>query len=249
MSGPRVMVLRAAGINCDEDTQHAWSLAQARCDVVHLNQVIDRPGLLQDYDILTLPGGFSFGDDVSAGRIFANRMIHNLADAIHAFLDRDGLVLGICNGFQVLVESGLLRASDAGDRCSLALNTNGHYTCRWVTLECPCEGCVFLQPKRKYFLPMAHAEGRFAVADEAAFDRRRVALRYAEGTPRRGAVNPNGSFDHVAALTDATGRVLGMMPHPERFVRPTQHPFWTAGGADGEPDGLAIFTTAVGLYR
>ena len=247
MGGPRVMVLRAAGINCDDDTQHAWQLAGARCDVVHLNNVIDQPRLLEDYDVLTVPGGFSFGDDVSAGRIFANRMIHNLSEALKAFIDRQGLILGICNGFQVLVEAGLLTTNDT-ERCSLALNTNGHYTCRWVTLESSSNPCAFLQPGRQYFLPMAHAEGRFAVADEATFDRKRIALRYVEGDPRRGAVNPNGSFEDVAALTDTTGRVLGMMPHPERYVRKTQHPFWTAGGGE-EPDGLAIFQTAVSLFK
>ena len=125
MSRPRVVVIRAPGINCDEETSHAWRLAGADSEIVHLNRLIEQPRSLDRYDVLTLPGGFSFGDDISAGRIFANRIMHYLADRLRTFLQGDRLVLGICNGFQILVKAGLLNANDEGARCTLALNAGG----------------------------------------------------------------------------------------------------------------------------
>ena len=246
MADVRVIVLRAPGINCEEETQFAWRLAGAACDVVHLNRLIESPGVLGEYDILTVPGGFSYGDDVSAGRIFATRLELYLADALRGFVDRGRAVLGICNGFQVLAKCGLL--SDDGAACTLAFNDNGVYTCRWITARCDVDHCVFLERGRDYFLPMAHAEGRVCVGDDAVLDSRRVGLRYVEGAPRLGPVNPNGSAQDVAGLTDATGLVLGMMPHPERFVHRSHCPI---GGEkfDREPDGLSILRAAVRRFQ
>lgn len=246
MSEPRVVVLRAAGINCEQETCRAWVLAGARCELMHLNRIIEHPETLDNCDILTIPGGFSYGDDLAAGRIFARRMMHYLADALPAFVDRGRLVLGICNGFQILIEAGLLTGGER-ERGALTLNASGRFVCRWVNLQAGSEPSAFLEKDRRYFLPIAHAEGRFAVANEDAFDRRRVALRYvnAEGSEPPRPANPNGSFDDVAALTDATGRVLGLMPHPERHVEHTQHPYWTATRESRVPDGLAIFRAAL----
>lgn len=246
MASVRVIVLRAAGINCEQETQFAWRLAGAACDVVHLNRVIENPHLLESYDILTIPGGFSYGDDVSAGRIFATRMQLYLTDALRGFLERGRAVLGICNGFQILSKCGLLRAGQSA--CTLGFNDNGVYTCRWVTVRCDIDHCVFLEPERDYFLPTAHAEGRFSVADDAIVDARLIGLRYASGVPRIGPSNPNGSAQDIAALTNETGRVLGMMPHPERFVDPSHHPIGGAAAA-GEPDGLSIFRAAVRRFQ
>lgn len=248
MRQPRVIVLRAAGINCEQETQAAWELAGARCMIVHVNRVIENPSMLAECDVLTVPGGFSYGDDISAGRILGRRMMLALADGLIGVRDRGGLVLGICNGFQVLVQAGLLAAGDTAP-ATLAFNTCGHYLCRWVTVECANDHCVLLERGRRYFLPMAHAEGRIAIPEGAEVASDRAALRYAAGVERVGDVNPNGSWGAVAGLTDATGRVLGMMPHPERFVRRTQHPFWTAGDVPEEGDGLAIFKRAVDALR
>ena len=249
MSKPRVVIIRAPGINCEEETRRAWQLAGADSEIVHLNRLIEQPACLDGYDILTLPGGFSFGDDIAAGRILAIRMMNSLADRLRAFVERDGLILGICNGFQSLVKAGLLNANDIGDRCTLTVNANGCFVCRWVTVKSPSDRCRFLEKDRAYFLPIAHAEGRFVVTDPATFDRSRVALRYVEGTTRIGGTNPNGSFEDIAALTDSTGRILGIMPHPERFIDPIQHPFRTAANAIPKPDGLALFRTAVEQFR
>ncbi|HRX85913.1 MAG TPA: phosphoribosylformylglycinamidine synthase subunit PurQ [Phycisphaerae bacterium] len=244
MAAPRVIVLRAAGINCEAETLHAWELAGARGDIVHVNRVLEQPRLLERYAALTIPGGFSYGDDIAAGRILARRIVRGLGETISQFRDRGGLVLGICNGFQVLVQAGLLRAGDER-LATLAFNTCGHYVCRWVTVACAADHCVMLAKGRRYFLPMAHAEGRITLPEGGAVDAKRAALRYAAGVERVGEANPNGSWGDLAGLTDATGRILGLMPHPERYVRRTQHPFWTAGDLPEEGDGLAIFRAAV----
>jgi len=251
MAAVRVLVLRAPGINCEEETCHAWRLAGAEAALWRLNELIDAPDGLDRFDILTIPGGFSFGDDISAGRIFGNRLSLHLGDRLHEFVERDRLVLGICNGFQVLLEAGLLDDTDSSAEagCTLAFNDNGRYACRWVTLATASNHCVFLEPGRAYFLPMAHAEGRVAVAPGHGVDDKRIALQYTAGVPRVGADNPNGSVQDIAGLTDRTGRVLGLMPHPERFVDPTHHPFWTATRDPIEPDGLAIFRAAVQACR
>lgn len=249
MAKPRVMVLRAAGINCDTETQHAWELVGAEGDVVHVNQLLESPAMLERYAALTIPGGFSYGDDLGAGRILGLRLRLNLGEILRKFVERDRLVFGICNGFQVLVESGLLGANGQGERVALSFNLNGHYTCRWVTLQAGATHCAFLEPNRSYFLPMAHAEGRLVVGDAKRFDARRAALRYVEGAPRVGSVNPNGSFEDIAGLTDGTGRVLGLMPHPERFMERAHHPFWTAADSDVPIDGRAIFETAARNLR
>ena len=248
MKKPKVVIVRAPGINCDLETVRAWTVAGAECDLVHLDRIIERPATIDDYDILTFPGGFSYGDDVSAGRIFANKIVHYLADQLRDFIARDRLVLGICNGFQILAKAGLLVANDRNDPCSLILNDSGQFICRWVSVRCECRHSCFLEYGRDYFLPIANAEGKFAVADMNSFDQKRVALRYVSGPPREGPINPNGSFADVAALTDPSGRVLGMMPHPERFVDRLQHPFWTTL-SDVEPCGLAIFRAAVSRFR
>ncbi len=245
MGKPRVAILRSAGINCDEEAVFAWGLAGADVSLVHLDDFVATPNRVDEYDILTFPGGFSFGDDISAGAIFASCIGQALSDRIRRLVDRGGLVLGICNGFQILVKAGLLDVGTPDTACSLTINTSGQFTCRWVTLESKSSNCAFLEPNRHYFLPIAHAEGRFVVSDGGEISPNRVALSYADGIQRIGPANPNGSVHDIAAITDVTGRIIGMMPHPERYVRYTQHPFWTSIPEPTEPDGLAIFRTAV----
>jgi len=263
---PRVIVLRTAGTNCDEETAYAWTLAGAIAERIHINRLIERPGLLDRYQVLTIPGGFSYGDDIAAGKILANQIVHHLADAMHAFLEAGKLILGICNGFQVLVKSGLLpnglqRAADkagpgaAGRQVvTLAANDSGKFEDRWVHLRAETDRCVFLQGGERLFLPVAHAEGKL-VARAGVLEQLRaggyVALRYVDEAGRPGPypVNPNGSEDDIAALTDATGRVLGLMPHPERHVHRTHHPLWTRREDAGEPDGLRLFRRAVAYLQ
>ncbi len=231
MSDLRVLVLRAAGINCDEETAFAWRQAGARADLLHVNRIVKDPRAIFDYQVLTLPGGFSYGDDIASGKILANQLNHHLGDVLRAFVDQGGLVLGICNGFQVLVQMGLLPGTDCGVPCTLTLNDSGRYEDRWVTVRVESPNCAFLDAEAVFQFPVAHGEGKLLPAGgEASLARlraaNRIALKYVspDGTPPDFPDNPNGSIGNVAGLTDSTGRILGLMPHPERnlFPAPTR---------------------------
>ncbi len=260
MSAIRALVLRAPGINCDEETAHAWNLAGAAADRLHVNRLTERPGVLDAYQILTLPGGFSYGDDIAGGRILANQLEQRLGDAIRAFLDRGGLVLGICNGFQVLVRMGLLPGSDCGIAVSLTLNDSARYEDRWVRLRADVSRCPFIAEGESFHLPVAHGEGKVVVQGDAVGAERlarlgRVTLRYVDavGNAPGYPENPNGSIENVAGLTDNTGSVLGLMPHPERFVVSEQSPHIapvdSAASNDRDLcDGLRFFRNAVAHF-
>ena len=245
MLAPRALVLRAPGTNCDLETAHAFERAGGIARRVHVRALAERPATADDCQILCIPGGFSYGDDIASGRIFALELRTRLADVLHAFRDRGGLVLGICNGFQVLLQTGLLLADADGSRqATLAHNTSGRFVDRWVGLRNAGGPCVFLQGLDALELPVAHAEGRFvtrSAADLARLDAAgQLPLRYASGT------NPNGAEADVAGACDPTGRVFGLMPHPERFVTATQHPAWHGRLDPDQPGtGLAMFANAV----
>lgn len=262
MATPRVLVLRSPGANCDEETAEAFRLAGAEPERVHVNRLLDSPDLLKQFQVLCVPGGFSYGDDISAGRVLGNQLRLALSDPLRRFRDEGNLVLGICNGFQVLTKTGLLDLEDdAGPVATLTWNDHGRYEARWVHLNAAPGECVFLQGVDRVEMPIAHAEGKIAVRDDAALDSLasagRVVLRYSSadgGAPDGFPENPNGSTGDAAGLTDATGRVLGLMPHPERFLFATQHPRWTRLAASpefdaqGPGDGLQLFRNAVAYF-
>ncbi|MBN2211138.1 MAG: phosphoribosylformylglycinamidine synthase I [Sedimentisphaerales bacterium] len=262
MAEPKVMVLRTAGTNCDEETRYAFELAGARAQKVHVNRLIENPALPDDFQILALPGGFSYGDDIAAGKILANQLIHHFRDAVRRFIDADKLVLGICNGFQVLVKTGLLGSAHADGnghaditRVTITYNDSGKFEDRWVYLQPGTDKCVFLDAGRRIYLPVAHGEGKIVFRSEELLQEARdnglAALRYVDAEGAFGAypVNPNGSPDHIAGLCDTTGRVLGLMPHPERHIHRTHHPHWTRLGPDKPAgDGLSLFVNAVKYF-
>lgn len=252
-SKPRVLVLRAPGINCDEETAAAWGRAGAAPEMVHVARVLEGPQALDRYAIVTIPGGFSYGDDLGAGRILATKLAA-LGDSLGRFRDRGGLILGVCNGFQVLVRSGLLPGD--GIPATLARNDSGHFESRWVRLRPRGGATPFLADDEPFELPVAHGEGKFLTARDEDLDRLerdgRVVLRYVdEGGRPTGAypANPNGSAGAVAGVCDATGRVFGLMPHPERNVDPLHHPRWTREGPRAEGEGLRLFRNAVAAVR
>jgi phosphoribosylformylglycinamidine synthase len=253
-NGVKAIVLRAAGINCDVETEYALELAGAQAQRVHINRVIEDKGLLDKYQILVIPGGFSYGDDVAAGKILANQIIHHLAEVMRKFIDDGKLVLGICNGFQVLVKTGILPGAGSANRhgdVTITYNDSGKFEDRWVYLEPQTDKCVFIERGRQIYLPVAHAEGKVVTKDEATLERLKaeghVAFKYVDKQGKEGEypVNPNGSVDSIAGLTDSTGRVMGLMPHPERYVRRTQHPHWTRLKDEADSDGMTIFNNAV----
>jgi phosphoribosylformylglycinamidine synthase I len=253
---PKTLILRTAGVNCDQETAHAFELAGAAAEFLHVNQLLQRPEVMADYQILAIPGGFSYGDDIAAGRIFANQIRHHLSDAFAAFIEGQKPIIGICNGFQVLVKTDLLPgriAGREGQRCTLAHNDCGRFVDRWIHLAGKSQRCIWTAGVDRFELPIAHGEGKFVPADDAVrselWSNDQVALIYTrpDGSPAAGQLpdNPNGSSDDIAGICDASGLVFGLMPHPERFVDAIQHPAWGRRGKTGAGEGLAIFRNAV----
>ena len=253
MTKAKAIVLRAAGINCDMETEYAFQLAGAEAQRVHVNRVLENKGLLDEFQILVIPGGFSYGDDVAAGKILANQIVHHLLEPVQNFIEQGKLVLGICNGFQVLVKAGILPgriSNEQQQEVTITYNDSAKYEDRWVYLAPQTDRCVFIEPGRQIYLPVAHGEGKVITRDDTALQELKteghVAFKYVDENGREGdyPINPNGSTDSVAGLTDTTGRVLGLMPHPERFIRPTQHPRWSRL-ENVNADGMTIFRNAV----
>ena len=258
MEQVKAVVLRAAGINCDLETEHALELAGAQAQRIHINRLIEKKELLDQFQIIVFPGGFSYGDDVAAGKILANQIIGHLSEPIRKFIDDGKLVLGICNGFQVLVKAGILPGNGTSkhqDQVTITDNDRGKFDDRWVYLKPISKKCVFLEQGRQIYLPIAHGEGKVVTRDQQTLENLKdgdnIAFKYVDENGNEGPfpVNPNGSVDSIAGLTDATGRVLGLMPHPERFVTKTQHPRWTRTENPPDPDGMTIFNNAVKYIR
>ena len=255
MPTPHALVLRAPGSNCDREAAAAFEMAGAKVERVHVNEVRENPRLLKRFQILAVPGGFSYGDDIAAGKVFALQLQHFLADALRKFRDDEKLLLGICNGFQVLLKAGLLIPPDEdGPLATLGFNENGRFEDRWVKLRATPGKCVFLKGVSEMNVPIAHGEGNFVGRKEwivRGLDQAgQVVLRYAgaNGHANGFPENPNGSQDDIAGITDATGRVLGLMPHPERHIFPTQHPQWTRLGLKAEGEGMQVFRNAVEFF-
>lgn len=264
MSKVNALVLRAAGVNCNEETAYALQLAGAdRVEQLHVNRLIERPAELDRFSLLVVPGGFSYGDDISAGKILARQIELHLGESLRRFIDAGKLVLGVCNGFQVLVKAGLLPGlkvddgSPATGLVTLTNNDSGKYEDRWVHLTPASRKNIFLPASAEpIYLPVAHGEGKLVSRDPQVIDALRrqdlIAVRYCDpvGKPAKGQfpLNPNGSADDIAGLCNPTGQVFGLMPHPERHCVPTQHPQWTRLG-QREPDGLAIFRNGVEFLK
>jgi len=256
MANPRVLVLRAPGANCDEETEFAFTKAAAVAERVHINRLREEPAILHRYQILEIPGGFTYGDDVAAGKILANQLAHFLGEPLRRFRDAEKLILGICNGFQALLKAGLIVCpDDDGPLVTLTNNFSGRLEDRWIYLQAKPDKCPFLKGYERFELPVAHGEGNLIAREpwilKGLDQAGQVVLKYvdADGNPGSYPVNPNGSQLDVAGLCDASGRVLGLMPHPERHVLPTQHPRWTREGLKPEGEGLRLFRNAVEFFK
>jgi len=255
MAKVNALVITGFGINCDHETAHAFELAGATARRVHLNDLIADPAQLSDAQILAVPGGFSFGDDVASGKILANRMRYKLGGTLQDFVKAGKLAIGICNGFQVLVKMGLLPLSfgEMKQQVTLTHNDSNRFEDRWVRVSVfDNSRCVWLTGIEKMELPIRHGEGKFVCDDnmvELLLKGGQVALQYVntDGEPAQGAypANPNGSLMDIAGICDPTGRIFGLMPHPEAFLHRLNHPRWTRENLPEAGDGLKIFQNAV----
>jgi len=235
MAKPFVLALSGYGINCEEETKYSFELVGARADIVHINDLLDGHKSLEDYQILAFPGGFSYGDDTGSGNAFAHRMKNHLWEQVASYAQKDRLIIGICNGFQIMVHLGLLPAMEGeyGQRqAALTFNKSARYMVRWGDLAVGSDS-PWLKDIKKISLPIAHGEGKFFTSESALRELRTkslIALKYVAGEMcayQNLEPNPNDSLDDIAGITDPSGRLLGMMPHPERAIEFTQLPNWT----------------------
>ncbi len=254
----KVLVLRTAGTNCDRETKFAFELVGAQANLVHMNEVISKKEKLSSYHILALPGGFTYGDDLGAGKILANELRFKLKEGLEKFLKDGKLIIGICNGFQILVKAGLLPGlKQFQQEASLILNDSAKFEDRWVYLKrCKLQiansKCVWTKNLPDIiYLPVAHGEGKFVTSDNNILEKiknnNQIVFQYCnkEGRLTDYPDNPNGSIDNIAGICDESGRILGLMPHPERHMFFYQHPHWTRLSKKDEGDGLAIFRNGV----
>ncbi|UCD58421.1 MAG: phosphoribosylformylglycinamidine synthase I [Candidatus Hydrogenedentota bacterium] len=261
---PRVLVLTGYGINCDYETEYAFNMPRVggKAERVHVNDLIENAAngkSLSQYDILAVPGGFSYGDDIAAGKVLANKLSYHLRDQLERFIEDGKLIIGICNGFQVLVRMGLLPAVGrryGEQQATVTYNDSNKFEDRWVYLAAnPKSHCIFTRGLDRIYLPVRHGEGKLVAKDPALLvqlhRRGHVVLQYVdrEGKLNGYPHNPNGSQDNIAGLCDLTGRIFGLMPHPEAYLFRTNHPRWTREKVPSEGMGVAVFRNAVRFVR
>ncbi len=259
MSKPRVLILRTAGTNCDVETGFAFEQAGATTDFVHINEFTAHRKELNDYHILALSGGFTYGDDIASGKILANELTYKLEDSLQRFVADGKLIIGICNGFQILVKAGLL-PNLSGDfrsiEATLTLNDSNKFEDRWIHLKSLPSKCIWTTGiKEIIHLPVAHGEGKFIPKNTKVLKTLKkdgmIALEYADQNGNRCGYpqNPNGSVENIAGICDVTGRIFGLMPHPERHISLYQSPYWTRSknrdSGREEGDGFRIFLNGV----
>ncbi len=259
MTTVKTLVLRTAGSNCDYETVHAFQHVGSEVSLIHINQIVAGKTRLSNFQILAIPGGFTYGDDISAGKILANELKYKLTDQIENFISDGKLIIGICNGFQVLVKAGLLpevNLSNGKQLVTLTNNDSGKFEDRWIYLKAVSKKCVFTRGIEKLvYFPVAHAEGKFIPKDESLLKNLnrndQIVFQYTNSNGELDGYpwNPNGSIENIAGICDSTGRIFGLMPHPERHFHPTHHPRWTREGMRAEADGVVIFRNAIEYIR
>ena len=271
---PSVAVLFGFGINCDRETAAVFNLVGGQSKRIHLNSFINGDENLEDYDILAVPGGFSFGDHLGSGRLMGNRMRFSLRDKLQNFVSSGKPIIGICNGFQVLVKTGLLpgpenKIPDFIQRASLTLNDTGRYEDRWVTLEFnPDSNCIWTKGITRMDCPVRHGEGKYVMPEsdslETLSNNNQIVVKYVDPKTKPGEgftdeilpfpISPNGSMRNIAGISDKTGLIFGLMPHPEAVYAKWLHPDNSRNTAPGaisenshewEGEGLQIFRNAI----
>ena len=258
ISKPRVIIMSGYGLNCEEETKFAFDTAGGSADIVHINDLITKPKMLSGYDILAFPGGFSYGDDTGSGKAYANKFKNHLSKELAEFLSRDTLTIGLCNGFQIMTSLGILPGA-------LTYNKNGKYLDRWVDLEVPTFAKAtagekgkspWLKGTKKLSVPIAHGEGHYVISPKEykiLKKNKQIAFTYSKGEIYKFQnleANPNGSDYDIAGVLAYNGRVMGMMPHPERAIFSIQSPLWqTSKKTQKEGAGLQIFKNAINYFK
>ncbi len=250
----KVLVLYGHGINCDNETKKAFELAGACVEKAHTNELIEGSKKLDSYDILAFPGGFSFGDDIAAGKIHAVKFKYKLKKNLLKFISDKKLIIGICNGFQIMVKLGFLPGINDDywtQKVTLAFNDSGKFEDRWVNLKVEKSPCVFTKGIKNLYLPIRHGEGKFYAEPKTLAKLKKenlIVLRYANPNGEKASKyphNPNGSLDNIAGICDPSGRIFGLMPHPEAYIYRENHPKHTRETLPEKGVGLAIFENAV----
>lgn len=256
MIRPNVIVLAGYGLNCEDETAFAFEAGGAQAEIVHINDLVAGLRSLKQYQIMAIPGGFSYGDDTGSGKAYANKLKNHLQDELQKFVSGDRLVIGICNGFQVLTNTGLLPGV-------LTHNDSARYIDRWVDLKIQNDS-PWLTGIEQVSIPIAHGEGNYYLDNKGLKllkKNRQIAARYTAGEICRYqnlAANPNGALDNIAAVTSVDGKICGMMPHPERAMFFTQLPHWPLLAQvyrrSSKPlpihgPGLQIFNNAVNYFK
>ncbi len=262
---PKILIPTGYGLNCENETAYAFASVDGIADRIHLSEVFAKPSILESYQVLAMVGGFSFGDHITAGKVLANRYKYRLADHLERFIQNGKLVIGMCNGFQSMVQYGLLPGFEGNyheQLISLAPNCSGVFEDRWITLAANAGSrCVFTNNMRTIELPVRHGEGRLVAKDKNVLSKLwadgQVALQYVDSETGKATMeypsNPNGSVDSIAGICDSSGRVFGLMPHPEAYSNPYNHPNWIlqrrSQSFPEEGAGLQIFRNAVEYVR
>ncbi len=245
MATPRALIFSGYGLNCEEETKTGFLLAGGAADIVHIEDVAKNPGMLKKYQIAMFPGGFSYGDDTGAGKAYGARLKHHLGEELEKFLARDTLAAGICNGFQILTAAGILPGA-------LITNESARYSCRWVDMEVVGD-TPWLSGISRISLPIGHGEGRYVDSEknlDALHASGQVALRYVEGEMsayQNLPYNPNGAMRDIAGVTGRGGRILGLMPHPDRALFFHERPDWTVARERLEREGKKAPEHAAGI--
>lgn len=252
---PNVCILRTDGTNCDQELFYAFEKAGGISEMVHINELRSKKKSLRNFQILALPGGFTYGDDVASGKILAVELISFFKDTLSEFVEKKGFVFGVCNGFQTLVRTGLLPFNSLGDmNVTLTHNDSGHFECRWIRIKSENSKASYLNELPILEIPVNHGEGKF-FADKKTIkkieDQNLIVFRYVDsnGNPTMTYPdNPNGALNAIAGITDNTGRILGLMPHPEKFVDNTQNPNWRRNDF-GKPHGLLFYEKIIQFVK
>ena len=253
---PRVCILRSDGTNCDQELYYAFEKAGSLPEYVHVNELRKKDKKLSDFQIVALPGGFSYGDDIASGKVLAVELMSKLQGDLQTFIDKKGFLLGVCNGFQTLIRTGLLPFGTLGKmQATLTHNDSGHFECRWVQIKAEDSKATYLNDLNfPMHVAVNHGEGKI-FADQKIIDRieqeNLVVFRYVDkngDATSEYPENPNGSLNAIAGITDASGRILGLMPHPEKFVDTTQYPNFRREKIE-KPHGLMFYERIVKFVK